>query len=524
MDMYNKILERICFFIVISVFCFPLNIRADKSAEPIQNRFNHLTITELFEKGQTCYKEGKKDSALIFFSLCETRDVESASQEERRFYIRALAQSTQLYSLIYDYEKASNRLLRALSLSRRYEIQEETPKIYVEQGALLMTYATQKRENKYFEQAEEAYRKAFWAAKRYGQWHTMITAFINLGNRMFSSNRIDSIQAEIEAFKSCTEARHEYNYQYAYYLQEGLIYMEKHEYDRARDAFRKQMRSLPPDDKYSYLLYGSYASMVKSFVYEERYDSAIVYELQMLDLATRMNMKDGQTVALYDLSEMYRLNGDSLKSAEYYNQALRHKDSLLTRNKLDEVAVMQVVQQLEANKSELHGYKRYTLYVSCLLFLIVGIGVVWFLVWKRRPARESLAVAPAEKYMKSTLDDETKEQLRAKIQEVFEQNREIFTPNFNLDRLAELCESKPKYVSQVINQLYGSNFSSLLNQYRIKEACRIINEEDKLGNYTLEAIAGLVGFKSRATFHTTFKRVMGQTPGEYIKTVRKKMS
>ena len=82
MDMYNKILERICFFIVISVFCFPLNIRADKSAEPIQNRFNHLTITELFEKGQTCYKEGKKDSALIFFSLCETRDVESASQEE----------------------------------------------------------------------------------------------------------------------------------------------------------------------------------------------------------------------------------------------------------------------------------------------------------------------------------------------------------------------------------------------------------------------------------------------------------
>ena len=244
----------------------------------------------------------------------------------------------------------------------------------------------------------------------------------------------------------------------------------------------------------------------------------------MLDLATRMNMKDGQTVALYDLSEMYRLNGDSLKSAEYYNQALRHKDSLLTRNKLDEVAVMQVVQQLEANKSELHGYKRYTLYVSCLLFLIVGIGVVWFLVWKRRPARESQAVAPAEKYMKSTLDDETKEQLRAKIQEVFEQNREIFTPNFNLDRLAELCESKPKYVSQVINQLYGSNFSSLLNQYRIKEACRIINEEDKLGNYTLEAIAGLVGFKSRATFHTTFKRVMGQTPGEYIKTVRKKMS
>ena len=523
MDRYNKILEPICLFVVILILFFPLNICANKSVRQLYKQYDRLSISELFEKGQAYYGEGKKDSALIFFSLCESRDVESASQKEKSLYIRALVQSTQLYFLFYDYEKASDRLLKALKLCRQYDINEEAPKIYVEQGALLMTYATQKRDDEYFEQAESAYRKAFWEARRYGQWHTMITAFINLGNRMFSSNRIDSIQKEIEACKSCTEARHEYNYNYAYYLQEGLLYMEKHDYDRAREAFRKQMHSLSSGDKYSYLLYGSYASMVKSFVYEERYDSAIVYELQMLDLATRTNMKDGQTVALYDLSEMYRLNGDSLRAAEYYDQALRHKDSLLNKNKLDEVGVMQFVQQLEANKSELHGYKRYNLYISCLLFLVVSIGVVWFVVGKRRAAKEP-AATPTEKYMKSTLDDETKESLKNKIQEVFEHNREIFTPNFNLDRLSELCESKPKYVSQVINQLYETNFSSLLNLYRIKEACRIINDKDKVGNYTLEAIAGLVGFKSRATFHTTFKRVMGQTPGEYIKSIHKKMS
>lgn len=523
MDRYNKILEPICFFVAILILFFPLNICANKSVKQLYKQYDRLSISELFEKGQAYYSEGKKDSALIFFSLCEDRDVESVSQKERSLYIRALVQSTQLYFLFYDYEKASNRLLKALKLCQQYDINEEAPKIYVEQGALLMTYATQKRDDRYFEQAEEAYRKAFWEARRYSQWHTMITAFINLGNRMFSSNRIDSIQQEIEAFKGCIEARHEYNYNYAYYLQEGLLYMEKQDYERARESFRKQMHSLSPDDKYSYLLYGSYASMVKSFVYEERYDSAIVYELQMLDLATRTNMKDGQTVALYDLSEMYRLNGDSLRAAEYYDQALRYKDSLLNKNKLDEVGVMQFVQQLEANKSELHGYKRYNLYISCLLFLVVGVGVVWFVVGKRRVAKEP-AATPTEKYMKSTLDDETKESLKKKIQEVFEHNREIFTPNFNLDRLSELCESKPKYVSQVINQLYETNFSSLLNLYRIKEACRIINDKDKVGNYTLEAIAGLVGFKSRATFHTTFKRVMGQTPGEYIKSVHKKMS
>lgn len=524
MNTHNKMLVRTYFFIIIFILIFPLNIHADRTVKQPYKQFNRLSISELFEKGQSYYRAGKKDSALILFSLCETRDIESASRKEKIHYIRALVQSTQLYFLFYDYENASNRLLKALKLSRQYDIHEETPKIYVEQGALLMTYAIQKHENKCFEQAEEAYRKAFWEAKRYGQWRTMITAFINLANRMFSSNRIDRIQKEIEAFKSCSEARNEYNYDYAYYLQEGLMYMEKGAYNQARDSFRNQMFSIPSGDKFGHLLYGSYASIVKSFVYEEQYDSAIRYELRMLDLAIQMDMKDGKTVALYDLSEMYRLNGDSLKASEYYNQALRHKDSLLTRNKLDEVGVMPFLQQLEANRTELHWHKRYNMYVSGLLFLIVTIGAVWLWAWKRKTARKSSVTTTTKKYMKSTLADETKEILKIKIQGTFDHNREIFKPNFNLDRLAELCESNPKYVSQVINQLYETNFSLLLNQYRIKEACRIIDDKEKLGNYTLEAIASSVGFKSRATFHTAFKRVMGQTPGEYIKSAHKKMS
>ena len=139
MDRYNKILEPICLFVVILILFFPLNICANKSVRQLYKQYDRLSISELFEKGQAYYGEGKKDSALIFFSLCESRDVESASQKEKSLYIRALVQSTQLYFLFYDYEKASDRLLKALKLCRQYDINEEAPKIYVGQGALVMS-------------------------------------------------------------------------------------------------------------------------------------------------------------------------------------------------------------------------------------------------------------------------------------------------------------------------------------------------------------------------------------------------
>ena len=72
-----------------------------------------------------------------------------------------------------------------------------------------------------------------------------------------------------------------------------------------------------------------------------------------------------------------------------------------------------------------------------------------------------------------------------------------------------------KKVSQVINEKAGCNFNNLINEYRIKEACRRMNDTEQYGKYTIEAISTSVGFKSRSTFLLQFKRVTGLTPSEY---------
>ena len=127
----------------------------------------------------------------------------------------------------------------------------------------------------------------------------------------------------------------------------------------------------------------------------------------------------------------------------------------------------------------------------------------------------------AVKYKSSHLSDDDKRQLLARILEVMDNSDEIFSPDFSLERLAMLAGSKYKYVSQVINEHYQQNFNNFLNSYRIKEACKRMGDVEHYGNYTIEAISESVGFKSRSTFVTSFKRITGLTPSQYQHMARK---
>lgn len=69
-----------------------------------------------------------------------------------------------------------------------------------------------------------------------------------------------------------------------------------------------------------------------------------------------------------------------------------------------------------------------------------------------------------------------------------ENNDEIFS-GFNVERLASLVGSRYRYVSQVIHERFGCNFNTFLNEYRIKEACKRMNDTEHYGNLTIEAIS-----------------------------------
>lgn len=101
---------------------------------------------------------------------------------------------------------------------------------------------------------------------------------------------------------------------------------------------------------------------------------------------------------------------------------------------------------------------------------------------------------------------------------------EFTSPDFSLDRMAELVGSNSSYISQVINDTFKKNFSNYINEYRIRLACLRLSDTANWGNYTLKGIGESVGFRSYTTFVTVFRKITGLTPRLYQEKASKESS
>lgn len=137
-------------------------------------------------------------------------------------------------------------------------------------------------------------------------------------------------------------------------------------------------------------------------------------------------------------------------------------------------------------------------------------------------AFKEMMQAANKKYQGSTLGDDDKAALVGRILQLFENSEEIYATDFDVQKLADLTDSSYRYVSQVVNEQLGKNFNQLLSEYRIQEARRRLNNNPRYGSYTIEAIGESVGFGSRSTFVTTFKKLTGLTPSEFQRQARSK--
>lgn len=98
----------------------------------------------------------------------------------------------------------------------------------------------------------------------------------------------------------------------------------------------------------------------------------------------------------------------------------------------------------------------------------------------------------------------------------------ISREDFSLSMLAQKVGSNTKYVSTVINDTYGRNFKSYLNEFRIREACRRLSDTEHYGNLTIEAIYRELGYKTAAGFIQAFRKINGMTPSQYQKLARER--
>jgi AraC-like DNA-binding protein len=109
-----------------------------------------------------------------------------------------------------------------------------------------------------------------------------------------------------------------------------------------------------------------------------------------------------------------------------------------------------------------------------------------------------------------------KERIVQIVSQYMQSNKPYLEPELTLNQLASRVSLKPRALSQAINEILQQNFFDFINRYRVEEAVRLLtNPVDK--KITVLEVLYEVGFNSKSSFNTLFKKYTGLTPTEFRK-------
>ena len=556
---------------------------ADKKYDvEFYNRWALLPIDSLMKMGEDFSKREKADSALLCYTIVANQYYErKLRKEEVPQVVKALSLAGYYYHFVFfDYQKSFNNLTLALELSEKYRYRAQLPYIYRELAGI---YLTNNDVHQYANETNtplEYYKKGFYAAMENKDYPSAVSNFINIINMADDEVSFRELHQEIQAFRSIPKKDVKL-YRYSLLLCEGLEAYFSKDYAAALKAFSEMEQNIQSSGEESRRRYLQQVYSMLSRTHFMNGDDAqgVDYLHRMEQMAQEHQMVD-VLVDVYRVLQHYYADHDDKPRAQHYELLyLQMKDSIMTNNKLENVnharfihqldRVNEQVKQLAAERS-LRDY----IIIGIAAFALMLIGIIVYIVRNNRAIYhknrtiylQSVALLEAEKEehqktahrltksqeqlmrtkrelqhaeyrlqeasridsnslrKESPLSDEEQAAIYEKILQVMGDTELVCTNGFSVQKLAEAVGESPRKVSETINNRYGDNFPSLVSEYRIKEACRLINTPDFFSMHSMTGVAERVGIKSRTQFSNIFKRFVGMSPSAYAKQMKEAMS
>ncbi len=528
------------------------------------SKWLNLPLERLMDMADKDFTDGnKKDTALMCYTIAANRYEASLSREQK---VMCKDASMRLWSIyfydFYDYPKCFDCLTRALEIADAAGVEDAN--IYLGFGCMYQTISEECNDYKLGTTALRYYQRALSVGlKTHDDKHTDMacTDVLSMAHVQGGLAPVAEIWQNYLQLPEDNETwiLRRYNKM----LYQAFNSVENKRFDDAIKVYDCQLQ-LIDTTQYSRLIYFTHVEKAKVHAMKNDYRRAIEALKQSERIAVDLEMKDCKLEVYKMLAQYYQELDDHGSREHYYNQYSQLKDTLTNYQQLASVSEMEFRNELKGMEQEMSEMRQHREVMSIVAMTSLGflliLAVLLYLVYRKNGEltrsnqslylknvemlraeeeerqlrrqlqdKEAPAIADAAdssgaadvKYKSSHLSDEDKQQLLSSIQQVMDNSDEIFSPEFSLERLAMLSESKSKYVSQVINEYYEQNFNNFLNSYRIKEACKRMGDIANYGNYTIEAISESVGFKSRSTFVSSFKRITGLTPSQYQRIARK---
>lgn len=511
-------------------------------------QLNNTSLSVLLEKAQEYY-DSHPDSAVIYYSAIINRYSPSMSKEEKEICITAALDKWELvFFLYFDYSVAFESLARAKELCD--EMGRREPRIDLYYGCMYHTVFEQSGDSETGRKAFDYFCRSFDGAIEKRDMMVSRMAFGNLCEVAGSLDCLDDIKERTILYRKVSELEKWEGREFDIGLYGAECLASKGDYGKSADAYQRlfDMSQKPGLERYRY-------AVLQGLINSRMRNGEINKALSLIAVADTMavaeNLRDGRLM-LYSMREACY---DSLSNYEQAQKSrydfVMLKDSLLNYNQVAAIKSMEFIDEIREFDRKLTESRQKRQRQMITLIGVAGmlfvVGGAWLKLRQKNKAlvsankslyrknqellhleedalriREAVSANTTQeekmdsdlirKYKGTTVTDDMRESLWEAVMDVLDHSSEIYDPDFSLDRLAELCGSKAKYVSQVINER-GDNFKTIINTKRIHKACRAMTDTC---NLTIEAIANDVGFRSTNAFRSSFKRVTGLSPSQYL--------
>lgn len=345
---------------------------------------------------------------------------------------------------------------------------------------------------------------------------SIASAYTNYGLGLTNENPKLGIQYLRKAVRLSNSIKDPIIYLYTR-IQTAKVLIDRDSLDKAKILlFEAKEKALSINEK-NHLTH-IYIAIGSIFIKENNYAEGIKVLIRAKNLAEAGPYNYYLPDIYAALIDAYRKT-NRLDSSLFYSEKAAYIQSILSNEKVNQqVAEVSAKYQLEDKESlikklgsKVVRYKAVFAFLIVLSLSIIGFFVFYFFKIKSTSKPRYQFIKGAKKSV--TLP----ESFKMEFERVFVRDEIFIQSDLTLQKLAETLNTNTTYLSRFINDEYKTNFSQLLNQFRIEKACKLLLS-DKMNKLTIEAIAQAAGFSSKSTFNNAFRCLKGTTPTQWRET------
>lgn len=518
-----------------------------------RNSISHLSSDSLFNLAQAYANEkGVPDSATVCYDMVVKRYHNGMSKAEKETVVRALSGLWYLYSLVYfDQAKGFKHLDRAREICEQAGL--EVGKVYLNFACAYQNIAEQTGDREMYDKALQFLLLSFNKCAEEGSDNIHL-AFGNMCEVAYEVGRMDTLAHVYQRYHPLAKASDWWYADYNELLYKGTLLMHRGLWLKAAETFARQedlLVGVPYSERHLIL---SRQNRGKALWKGKRLEQAKQALLEAEALANQYDQSDASLLNCQLLAQICGDMGDLQQKNRYQARYLAIKDTLLNYKQISSIKDTGFLSQMERKDAELAATARsrsMAWTISGLAGAVLLILATCYVLLRRknrqlietndtlyRQAMRQLTQQEAEEERIKQLSEQTPTeqkqdgqadndndhyrdiQLMEKIREVMVDQRAVFNEDFCARKLTELTGINYQYLSAAINNVTGENFTSLVNLYRVREACHMLTQA-KYDNLTIEAIGQAVGYKTRQTFLRAFKAQMGMLPSDFRKSAQR---